>query len=95
MFVCVLAVINVGNLVRKERLKQKYRLIVEAGSEQLCLNTARPSELEDLPGIGPVLAKRIIEYRERVGRYESLEELKEVKGIGDNLYQRIFPYIRL
>jgi competence protein ComEA len=70
-------------------------LIVQAGKTKLSLNAAHTSDFEDLPGIGPILAERIVDYREKEGGYESLEELKRVKGIGDNLYQKIVPYIRL
>ncbi len=46
------------------------------------LNRADAVELEALPGIGPKLAQRIIEYRERYGRFRSTEELRRVPGIG-------------
>lgn len=92
---CALAVLNVGNFIRKQRLRNDYRLIVEAGQIQISLNAAHTGEFEDLPGIGPVLAERIVDYREKEGGYESLDELKKVKGIGDNLYQKILPYLRL
>lgn len=47
------------------------------------LNTAEASELEELPGVGPVLADRIVEYRERNGPFEVAEDLLEVPGIGE------------
>ena len=93
--VALLATVNLSNFIRKQHMRQNYRLIIEAGKIKLSLNDACMAEFEDLPGIGPVLAERIVDYREKEGGYESLEELKNVKGIGDNLYQRILPYIRL
>lgn len=58
------------------------------------LNRALPNELEQITGIGPALAGRIVETRSRRGRFDSLEELLEVPGIGpktlDNLRQRAF-----
>ncbi len=47
------------------------------------INTARASELEALPGIGPVLAGRIIAWREAHGMFASLRELLQVRGIGE------------
>ena len=95
IFACVLAAVNAGNFIRKQRLSRNYRLVVQAGKTKLSLNTAQTSDFEDLPGIGPVLAQRIVDYRENEGGYESLEELKRVRGIGENLYEKIVPYLRL
>ena len=47
------------------------------------INTANQSELDRLPGIGPSLAERIIEYREENGNFKNIEDLQNVKGIGD------------
>ena len=48
----------------------------------LDLNTATAAELETLPGIGPVLAERIIVYRAEIGEFSSVGQLQEVRGIG-------------
>ena len=49
----------------------------------LDLNSASTSELEALPGIGPVLAQNIIDYRSEQGPFRSVDELDLVKGIGE------------
>jgi competence protein ComEA len=53
------------------------------------INMASATELEALPGIGPVLAQRIIEFREANGPFRRPEDIKNVKGIGDSTFGRI------
>ncbi|MDQ7029115.1 MAG: ComEA family DNA-binding protein [Ardenticatenia bacterium] len=57
------------------------------------INTAGEDELEALPGIGPTLAARIVEYRTVNGPFTTVDELKQVKGIGDKLLERLRPYV--
>ena len=57
--------------------------------ELLNLNRATEQELDALPGIGPQLAERIMEYRRSIGAFHSSEELRAVKGIGKKKYERI------
>jgi len=58
------------------------------------VNTASKELLDKLPGIGPVLAERIIRYREDVSFFGSPEDLIKVKGIGEKKLEDILPYIR-
>ncbi|MET8333234.1 ComEA family DNA-binding protein [Streptosporangium canum] len=55
----------------------------------LDLNTATPQQLEQLPGVGEVLARRIVEYRDGHGGFRTVEQLREVSGIGDRKYAEI------
>lgn len=59
------------------------------------INTATVSELDPLPGIGPALAERIVEYRSQFGPFRQLEDIKKVRGIGDALYKQIQDLITL
>ena len=95
ILIFILVVINAVSYVRKENLKKSYVILLEEEAIQISINEADVNELTELPGIGPVLASRIIEYRNQNGLFEKLEDLKRVKGIGDNLYQKILPYIKL
>lgn len=56
------------------------------GSALIDLNTADAARLQDLPGVGPVLAERIISYREEIGRFDDVGQLREVSGIGAARY---------
>jgi len=53
------------------------------------INSANQTELETLPGIGPSLAQRIIEYRQSNGNFQKIEDIQNVKGIGDSKYSNI------
>lgn len=62
-------------------------------SYPLNLNTCTAEELMTISGIGEVKASAIIEYREYLGGYTSVEQIKNIKGIGDKVYEKISPYL--
>ncbi len=60
---------------------------------RLDLNRASRGELERLPGVGPVMAERILTLRDSVGRFRRLEELRSVRGIGSATIERFRPLV--
>lgn len=61
----------------------------KSGENLVNINTADEKALDSLPGIGPSMAKRIIEYRNTEGMFQSPEDLKKIKGIGDAKYEKL------
>lgn len=57
------------------------------------LNHASVDELQALPGVGPVLAQRMVEWRKAHGRYRTVDELQEVKGIGKKRMEQLRPLV--
>ena len=57
------------------------------------VNTATSEQLQLLPGVGPALAERIIEFREANGPFKKVDELVAVRGIGDKSLARLKPYV--
>ena len=57
------------------------------------LNTATSSQIATLPGVGDAAAKRIIEYREKNGGFKKIEELMNVKGIGEKSFLKLKPLV--
>lgn len=61
----------------------------------LDVNHSTAQELDALPGIGPVLAQRIIDHRSKVGAFQSINELEQVKGIGVKTLKNIRPLLKV
>ncbi|MCX8092960.1 MAG: helix-hairpin-helix domain-containing protein [Candidatus Goldbacteria bacterium] len=59
------------------------------------INTASVEELDKLPGIGIIIAKRIIEYREKNKKFKKIEEIKNIKGITSKKFEKIKNYIEI
>ncbi len=65
------------------------------GAEMVNLNTATVAQLETLPGIGPATAQRILEYRQKSGGFKKVEELMNVRGIGEASFLKIKPLVSI
>ncbi len=73
-----------------QRERGKHRSAITGPLE---LNHANAMDFESLPGIGPVLAQRVIEHRTAVGRFQRVDDLMAVKGIGPKIFERIKPLV--
>ncbi len=63
------------------------------GTSKVNINTANEVELDSLPGIGPSIAKKIVTYRNENGKFNNIEDIKNVSGIGDAKYEELKNYI--
>lgn len=68
-------------------------ILLEIG--KVSLNSATAEELMTIPGIGEVMAQRIVEYRELVGPFADLEQLMDVRGVGEGRYRQWVVYLTL
>ena len=58
-------------------------------TEKVNLNNATEDQLQTLPGVGPAMAKKNIEYRSKNGKFSKIEDILNVKGIGEKKFQRM------
>lgn len=60
-----------------------------SGSDLININTGNQAELEKIPGVGPVTAQKIIDYREKHGDFQSIEDMKNIGGIGEKTFEKM------
>ena len=83
-------IVNNDGIVTDEKENNKNKTNIESEKKVMVnINKATQAELENLPGIGPAIATRIIEYRNENGKFSSIDDIKNVKGIGDAKYEKI------
>lgn len=92
--------IDLSSINQAEILVDGTQLLVgitapASGGGVLSLNHASATELDSLPGVGPVLAGRIVSWRKAHGRFTSIEQLRDVSGVGDAKFADLKSLIRL
>lgn len=88
---------NKSDTIPADTAQDQEQEVVKKSSpvSQINVNTASFAELQKLPGIGPAYSKRIIEYREKHGKFTSVDELIEIKGIGKKRLEKLQPFVKL
>jgi competence ComEA-like helix-hairpin-helix protein len=75
-------------------IEYKVRGTPPVGGQSVDINRASAEQLDQLPGVSPAVAQRIVEYRSAKGPFQSLEQLDSVKGIGPALLAKLKPVVR-
>lgn len=81
--------------IKEEIDKNDDEIKTPTTSNKVSLNTGTLEELETLPGIGEAKAKSIIAYREKCGAFKKIEDIKNISGIGDAVYDKLKAYITI
>ena len=87
----ILGLFYTGLSYHKKTVSSTEFAVVDIREKEILINinTARAEFLQRLPGIGPVLAKEIVAHREETGDFKHIEELKDVKGIGNKKFEDV------
>ena len=84
---------NTENYFTKEKLNSSNNTN-SAKTSKININSATQTELETLPGIGPSTALKIINYRKEKGKFNKIEDIKNVNGIGESKFNKIKEFIK-
>jgi len=87
----VLAVLLAAPLVSGEQAASPAAN--NAASALVNINTATPDQLGALPGIGPKMASRIVEFRQKNGGFKKIEDLMQIQGIGEKNFLKLKPLV--
>jgi competence protein ComEA len=93
-FALLLMIMMVGGCGRLSRSNMAPPAVHKtAAASQININTASARELEQLPGVGKVIAERIVAYREQYGRFRRPEELLMVNGVSDKKFRELHAMV--
>lgn len=81
---------SIDNLVKTNDYPEKK----QAPSEPIDVNRASQEDWQSLKGIGPFYSKKIVEYREKLGGFNEVDQLKEIYGLPDSVFQKIKPFMK-
>lgn len=79
----------------RESIDSFFLQIQDAPVRQININEATAAELSGLPGVGEKIAERIVEYRSKKGNFRTVDDLKNVKGIGKKMFAKIKPFVEI
>lgn len=83
------------NKTKDKKVENTEEVMGVVDSGLININTAGVDDLDKLSGVGPAIAKKIIDYREKNGGFRDINEIKLVSGIGDKMYEKIKDFITL
>lgn len=88
---------DVSMLNMNQKLSHNDVIVIEVKKEveRISINTGSLEQLQKIPGIGPVTAQAIIDYRELHGLFQSIEELDHIKGIGPKKFAAMKDFVKL
>ena len=78
-----------------ETTKKENTMTQNIQNTKININTATQTELETLPGIGPSIALKIVNYRKEKGKFKNIQDIKNVNGIGDSKFNKIKDLIKI
>ena len=90
-----IAVSPIGASAQDKPASSKAAARPAASTAPVNINTASAAEFEELPGIGAAMAARIVEYRQKNGPFKKIEDLMNVRGLGEKNFLKLKPQLTL